>query len=218
MTTKTRKLTESAMLIAVAVALEAVSKALIPGMPFGGQITICSMLPVVLIAYRHGTPWGLLAAFAYSLLQMALGADHVAAAFQPDYFGEGTKIANAIFMCLMDYVLAFTALGLGGIFRNRIKNEGLALCLGVVVALFARYVCHVLSGYILFAGYAEWFFTQDGFPAWGMTLVNTLDAKTLGFVYSAVYNGYMFIEMAITAVAAFFLAKVPEITGKKTPV
>lgn len=216
MKTTTRKLTESAMLMAMAVALELVSKLVIPGMPFGGQITLCSMLPIVLIAYRHGTSWGLLSALAYSFLQMALGADHVTAAFQPGEFGDGVMIGKALLMCSLDYVLAFTCLGLGGIFRNRIENRGLALCLGSLVALFGRYLCHVLSGFILYASYAEWFFTQEGFPAWGTTLVNTLNPTALGLTYSAVYNGYMFIEMAITAVAAFLIAGIPSVVRKQT--
>ena len=64
MQTKTRKLTESAMLIAVAIILELLSKMFIPEMTFGGQLTIVSMLPIVLISYRHGVKWGFLAAFA----------------------------------------------------------------------------------------------------------------------------------------------------------
>ena len=159
MTNKTRRLTESAMLLAVAIVLELVSKMFIPEMPFGGQITLVSMLPVVLISYRHGVKWGLVTGGAYALIEMALGAKTVAAAFQPGYFGDGTMIMNALIMCALDYVVAFTVLGLGGIFRNRIKNPGLSLMLGSVVALGARFAAHIASGYILFAGWAEWFFT-----------------------------------------------------------
>lgn len=217
MTTKTRKLTESAMLMAVAAVLEIVSKMFIPNLPFGGQVTLCSMLPIVLISYRHGVKWGLLCGVAYSFLQMALGAKNVAAAFQPGYFSEATMIGNAVLMCALDYVLAFTCLGLGGIFRNRIENRGLALALGGLVALFARYLCHVLSGYILFSSYAEWFFTQDGFPAWGTMLANTLNPTLLGLTYSAVYNGmYMSLEIIITVIGAFLIARVPSIVRKQT--
>ena len=215
MTNKTRRLTESAMLLAVAIVLELLSKMFIPEMPFGGQITLVSMLPVVLISYRHGVKWGLVSAFAYALLEMAIGTKTVAAAFQPDYFGEGVMIANALIMCALDYVVAFTALGLGGLFRNKIQNPGVALMTGSLVALGARYVAHIASGYILFAGYAEWFFTQEGFPAWGASLVETLSPDLLGFVYSVVYNGmYMIPEMILTAVVALLLARVPKIVAK----
>ena len=214
MSTKTKRLTESAMLIAVAVILEFLSKTFIPEMTFGGQLTIVSMLPIVLISYRHGVKWGFLASFSYALIELAIGGKTVVAAFQPGYFGDGTMIANAIIMCLLDYVLAYTALGLGGIFRNRIANPGLSLMSGSLVALGARYVIHIASGYILFAGWAEYFFTQEGFPAWGSALVDSLSPEMLGFVYSAVYNGmYMLPEIAFTAIAALLIAR-PQIANK----
>ena len=215
MKTKTKRITESAMLLAVAIILELVSKMFIPEMPFGGQITLVSMLPVVLISYRHGVKWGLVTGVAYAMLEMALGAKTVAAAFQPGYFGDGVMILNAFIMCALDYVVAFTVLGLGGCFRNRIKNPGVSLMCGSLVALGARYVTHIASGYILFSGWAEWFFTQEGFPAWGASLVASLSPEMLGFVYSVVYNGmYMIPEMVITAVVALFLARVPKIVTK----
>ena len=106
-------------------------------------------------------------------------------------------------------------MGLGGIFRNRIENRGAALACGALVALGARYLSHVLSGYILFSGWAEWFFTQDGFPAWGASLVSSLSPQMLGFVYSLVYNGmYMVPEMILTAIAAVLIARVPKIVTK----
>lgn len=215
MQTKTKRLTESAMLLAVAIVLELVSKMLIPEMPFGGQITLVSMLPVVLISYRHGVKWGLLCGVAYAFIELLLGAKTVAAAFQPGYFGDSTMVVNALIMCLMDYVVAFTAVGLGGAFRNKIQNKGVALMCGSLVALGARYAAHVVSGYVLFAGWAEWFFTQEGFPAWGASLVEALSPNMLGFVYSLVYNGmYMVPEMVCTAVVAVIIAKVPKIVEK----
>ena len=215
MSTKTRRLTESAMLLAVAIVLELVSKMFIPELPFGGQVTLVSMLPVVLISYRHGVKWGLVAGVGYALLEMALGAKTVAAAFQPGYFGDGTMIVNALIMCLLDYLVAFTVLGLGGLFRDRIRSAGAGLAVGAVVAQGARYVAHLASGYILFSGWAEWFFTQEGFPAWGASLVEALSPELLGLVYSVVYNGmYMVPELLLTAVAALLIAKIPGIVKK----
>lgn len=215
MKTKTKMLTESALLIAMAIVLELVAKAFIPEMPFGGQVTLVSMLPIVLISYRHGVKWGLLSGVVYAALEMVIGAKTVAAAFQPDYFGSGVLIVNALLMCLLDYVLAFTILGIGGCFRNKIKNPGLSLCLGSIVALSCRYLCHILSGYILFGSYAEWFFTQEGFPAWGANLVASLNPQLLALAYSVVYNGmYMIPEIVFTAVAALLLSKVPGIVKK----
>ena len=215
MTSKTRKITESAMLLAVAIVLELISKMLIPEMPFGGQITLVSMLPAVLISYRHGVKWGLVAGGAYALLEMALGAKTVAAAFQPGYFGDNVMLLNALVMCVLDYLVAFTVLGIGGCFRNRIENRGVALMCGSLVALTARYAAHVASGYVLFSGWAEWFFTQDGFPAWGAQLAASMSPQALGFVYSLVYNGmYMVPEMVTTAVVALLLSRIPKIVTK----
>ena len=213
--TKTKRLTESAMLLAVAIVLELVSKMFIPEMPFGGQVTLVSMLPVVLISYRHGVKWGLVAGVTYALIEMAIGAKTVAAAFQPGYFGDSVMLLNAFIMCVLDYLVAFTVLGLGGCFRNKIKNHGTGLLCGSLVALGARYVAHIASGYILFAGWAEWFFTQEGFPAWGASLVAALSPNALGLVYSVVYNGmYMVPELIITAVVSLLLAKIPGIVTK----
>jgi len=215
MQTKTKRLTESAMLLAVAIVLELVSKMFIPEMPFGGQVTLVSMLPVVLISYRHGVKWGLVSGLGYALIEMAIGAKTVAAAFQPGYFGDGTMIANAFIMCALDYVAAFTVLGLGGLFRDRIENPGAALCCGSILALGARYVSHIASGYILFSGWAEWFFTQEGFPGWGASLVESLSPGVLGFVYSLVYNGmYMVPEIILTAIVAVLIARVRGIVTK----
>ena len=66
MANKTKRLTESAMLLALAVILELVSKTFIPPMTFGGQLTIVCMLPVVLISYRHGVKWVFVAAHGLS--------------------------------------------------------------------------------------------------------------------------------------------------------
>ena len=215
MQTKTKRLTESAMLIALAVVLEFVGRMIIPPMPFGGQLTLVSMLPIVLISYRHGVKWGLTAGFAYSLVQMAMGMDTVTAAFQPGYFGDGTMIGNALIMCVLDYVLAYTLLGLGGIFRNSIKNPGISLMCGSLVALGGRYLAHILSGYILFSGWAEWFFTQEGFYSWGAALVESLSPTMLGWVYSIVYNGmFMVPEIILTAIVAVLVARVPKIVTK----
>ena len=215
MTNKTRRITESAMLLAVAIVLELVSKMFIPEMPFGGQVTLVSMLPVVLISYRHGVRWGLVSGLCYALLEMAIGTKTVAAAFQPGYFGDGVMLLNAVIMCVLDYLVAFTVLGIGGLFRSRIQKPGTALALGSVVALSCRYLAHIASGYILFSGWAEWFFTQEGFPGWGAALVERLSPELLGLVYSIVYNGmYMIPEIILTAIAAAALSRIPQIVQK----
>ena len=216
MQTKTKRLTESAMLLAVAIVLELVSKMLIPEFSFGGQITLASMLPVILISYRHGMKWGFVATFTYALLQMVMGAKTVSAAFLPGYFGDEVLIGKAILMCLLDYLLAFTLLGLGGAFRNRVKKPAVSLLLGIVLALTARFLAHVLSGYILFGDYAEWFFSLELFQPWGGWLLENLTGSTLGLVYSIAYNScYMLPELVICILAALLLSRIPGIVVKK---
>jgi thiamine transporter len=91
----------------------------------------------------------------------------------------------------------------------------MALCCGSILALSVRYVCHIASGYILFSGWAEWFFTQEGFPVWGASLVEILSPGMLGFVYSLVYNGmYMVPEIILTAFVSVFLARARGIVVK----
>ena len=213
---KTKRLTESAMLLALAIVLELVSKAIIPNLPFGGQITLASMLPVVLISYRYGMKWGFVSSFCYALIEMVIGMKNVTAAFQPGTFGDGVMIGNALLMVSFDYLLAFTALGLGGLFRDKVKNAGLSLCLGSVVALFCRYLCHVVSGAVLYGSWAQWFFTQDGFPGWGARIVSSVSPNALAWVYSVVYNGmYMLPEILVTAIAALLLGRVKPITSRE---
>ena len=208
MANKTKRLTESAMLLSLAVMLELVSKMFIPPMTLGGHLTIVHMLPVVLIAYRYGTKWGFVSAFAYSLIQTMLGMDSVSAAFLPS--SDEFMGLNAITMVLLDYILAYTVLGLGGIFRNRITAPGTALMCGSILALSARYACHIASGYILYGSWAEWFFTQEGFPAWGAELVTALDPNALSLVYSVVYNGmFMIPEIILTAAMSLVIARIP---------
>ena len=77
------------------------------------------------------------------------------------------------------------------------------------MATGARYCAHIASGYLLFSGWAKWFFTQEGFPAWGAALVDSMSANALGLDYSVVYNGmYMVPEMILTAIVAVLAAPV----------
>ena len=69
-TRKSIRLTESAIMLAFATVLSLVK---IVDLPYGGSITACSMLPILLIAYRYGTAWGLFTAAAFSLLQIVTG-------------------------------------------------------------------------------------------------------------------------------------------------
>ena len=210
----TVRLVESALLIAIAAVLEIISKALGLELPFGGTITLASMFPIVLIAYKYGTKWGLLSGFTYSLVQMLLGAKTVSAMFLP---GDDQMVLwQAICICLLDYVLAYTLLGLGGIFKGKFKKPAAELALGAFVALLLRYLVHIVSGAIFYGAYAEWFFTQEGFYSIGEKILGTFSGSSLAIAYSIFYNGlYMVPEIILTTVVAAILGSVPQITGQK---
>ncbi len=212
---KVRRLTVSAMMLALSTVL-AVVCAYIPflNLPFGGGFTVASMLPVVVVAYMYGTPWGLFTAGCYSVIQIILSLTQgaggtVMALFMPasdDFMGYGAAVA----IVLIDYVLAYTVLGLGGIFRNKIKNKTVSLVVGVVFALSLRYILHIISGYIFYGAWAEWFFSQEGFYAIGGVILDSFSGEVLSVVYSTFYNGlYMIPEIVITAVAAAAVSPLP---------
>ena len=209
-------LVESAVMIALAAVLEIVAKMIIPEMPFGGQVTIVSMLPIVLVGWKYGIGKGLVTGFAYSLVQIALGVKTVSALIMPtseEYLGDVGKI---VLMFLFDYVIAYTVLGLGAIYKKSIKNDTVSLPLGAFTVLLFRYISHTVSGYILYGAWAEWFFTQDGFYSWGETIMNTFSGDALSLVYSIIYNGfYMVPEIIITTIVAVVVSKVPQITKTK---
>lgn len=205
-TQKTQRLTVSAVMLALATVLSLVCE-LIPflNLPFGGGFTVASMLPIVIVSYMYGLKWGLFTSFTYSVIQILMSlikGSTVMALFMPssdDYMG----IWAAIAIVIIDYLLAYGVLGLGGIFRNKIKNKILALVLGVVVALSLRYLCHIISGYIFYGAWAEWFFSQEGFYAIGEKILSTFSGQGLALVYSIFYNGlYMIPEIIITSVVA----------------
>ena len=203
---RTQALTVSAIMIAFSVSISAIC-AVMPflNLPFGGGFTIASMLPIIIVAYMYGTKWGLLTAFTYSILQMLLGFNTVSAFFLP---GDSQMIWwRAVLVILIDYVIAYSVLGLGGIFRNKFETKK-ALVLGSVFAISLRYLAHIISGAIFFGTWAEWFFTQDGFPAWGEKILEIFSGASLATVYSIIYNGtYMIPEIIITAIAAVVVAK-----------
>ena len=175
------RLTESALLLAVAAVLSVIK---LVDMPYGGSVTAFSMLPLLVIAYRHGTRWGLFTAFTYSLIQLLLGLDN---------FSYATSFTAVIMIALFDYLLAFLALGLGGIFRGKLPQGG-ALCATAVLTGVLRYLCHVISGCTVWAGLS----------------VPTTEA----LVYSLSYNAtYMIPETIILALGAVYLSRLLSLEG-----
>lgn len=103
-------------------------------MPWGGSVTLCSMLFVTLIGYWYGPKIGLTAGFAYGILQFLQGG--------------GSYILSPMQVC-MDYILAFAALGLSGFFSQ--KKDGLLK--GYLFAVFIRGLFHTVGGYLYWMDY-----------------------------------------------------------------
>lgn len=206
---KTKRLVETSLLLAIATVLSLFQPF---QLPFGGGITIVSMLPIILIAYKYGSKWGLFAAFVGSLLQMLVGLKTVTAFFMP---GDSQMVVwKAILVCLIDYVIAYTVLGFGGAFRNKF-NATKALCLGSIFAIALRFLAHILSGYLFFGSWAEWFFSQAELGSFGKWVLDNMSGKGLALFYSVCYNAtYIIPEMILTAVVAVIIAKIPVISKK----
>lgn len=202
-----RRLVVSAVMLGVATTLELISNFIPLELPFGGRITIVSMLPIVLVSYLYGVKQGIFTAFGFSVIQMLIGMKTVSAFFMP---GDSQMVLwKGILVCFMDYVLAYTVLGLAGLFRNRFKNRAVGLAVCGIFGLSLRYIVHIISGSIFFGSWAEWFFSQDGFYSIGGKILEIFDGASLSLVYSVFYNGlYMLPEIILTAVASVFVGAV----------
>ena len=174
-------LVEGAMMLALAWVLDFVC-ALAPYnnilFPAGGTITV-GMLPLVYYAYRHGAVRGVGAGVVFSALQMMIG-----------WYAPPAGTWWAVVLCvLLDYVIAFTVLGLAPLFarpfgRHRLVGYGV----GSFAVCVLRYVSSVLSGGILWGTYAP-----EGMNPW---------------LYSLGYNaGYMIPNAILTAVLAVLLCR-----------
>lgn len=146
MNKKVVMLCESAIMIALATVLSLLKIE----WPFGGSITICSMLPILIIGYRYKPVWGCVTGVVYGLVQMLLGLSN---------FSYATSGMAVVMILLFDYLIAFGVIGFGGVFRG-IKNQALGLGLGALLAGFLRFLCHFISGITVWGGFAE------DMPAW----------------------------------------------------
>lgn len=148
----------SAMAIALAMVTSMIK---IVDMPMGGSVTLCSMLFVCLIGYLFGLRTGLMAALAYGFLQLVVDPYII-----------------SIPQMLTDYIFAFGALGISGVF----SNQKYGLIKGYLLGVLGRYFFAFLSGMIFFGSYAA---------SYNMSAP----------VYSLAYNGaYLGLEALITVV------------------
>lgn len=149
---------------AMAVALAYVTSFIKPfELPYDGSVTLLSMLFIVLVGNWYGVKTGVLVGFAYGVLQF----------LQEPYF-------LSLFQVCCDYVLAFAALGLSGLFRKR-KN---GLLIGYIAAVLARGFFHSLGGYLYWMDYMP-----ENFP------------QSLRTLYPIIYNySYLLAEGVITVI------------------
>lgn len=170
------RLTESAIMLAFAAVLSVLK---IVDMPYGGSVTAFSMLPLLIIAYRYGTKWGVVTAFTYSLIQLLLGLEN---------FAWAQGFASYVALAVFDYLLAFLVLGLGGLFRRKEFSQGVSLALAAVTTGVLRYLCHVV------AGFTVW---RDMSVPFGQS-----------FIYSLSYNAtYMIPEIIILTFGALYISR-----------
>ena len=207
MNSKTKKLATIGVVVALGVILTLIK---VYQLPYGGAITLAGMVPVVILGYKYGIKWGLFSGFIFAVIQMILGAT-MSQAFAGMYDPEhvAASVGKMIAMALLDYIVAFTVLGLSGMFKNKIKNDTLAIALGGGTAVFLRFVSHFLSGVILWGSYAEWFFTEVMTNETGKNILAKYSGFSLAAVYSLIYNGsFMLPEIIITVFAVSVLMSV----------
>lgn len=170
-------------MLALATALSYVT---VYALPMGGSTTAFSQVPIVVIGYRHGYKWGLGTGMVYGILQMLLqGLGN---------FAYVNGITAYLILILMDYLLAFMSLGLGGALFSRHKS---AISVGVAAAVGSalRFICHFVSGVTIWGDYAG---------GWQNV-----------WIYSLTYNGsYMLAECIITVVGAIALAVILDLKAK----
>ena len=181
---KTRRLVESALMLALSTLL---AEFAIIECPFGGSVTIFSQVPMVFISYRYGIKWGAFAGLCMGIIQMLFGMGN---------FAYVSGIVAYLILIFADYIIAFGALGFGGMFKNKIKNPVIAIGLGGAVVSVIRFICHFISGVTIWGEYAE-----------GAQAV---------WEYSFTYNaGYMVPELIITVVGCVVLASVFDLNSKE---
>lgn len=181
-------LVEGAVMVALAFGLSFVTK-YIPflNLPWGGSITLLSMLPIIVYSIRNGVKYGLMCSFVYALTQLAQGI------IADGLLGWGLTPVMLIMCILLDYIIAFTVLGLAGLFRNKGMKGWIG---GTVGVIFVRFVSHVVSGVVVFGEIRNIWEPLKEFIGDNVLL------------YSIAYNGlYMLPEMILTTIGAVLLFK-----------
>lgn len=169
----------SAVMLALATVLSLIK---IWSFPWGGSITLVSMLPIMLVAIAYGTGQGLVTAFLYSWIQFFLDLGSI--------MSWGLTQEMFIWTTILDYILPFTLIGIAGILSK--KGFGGRIT-GISTAIALRYASHVISGAALW---------HSAGKIWeGLVIENE-------WLYSLVYNAcYMLPELILTLAVSFLLLK-----------
>jgi len=158
----TRIFAEAIVFVALSAVLNAIK---LYQLPYGGSITLAGMVPILWLSLRRGPIIGTYAGIVLGLVVMVI---------EP-------YLINPV-QVLLDYPLAFGALGLAGFFRKR-------PVIGVGVGMFGRFMAHFVSGIVFFYMYAEY---------WNMDPIT----------YSIAYNGsYLLPEFIVSALIIYILSK-----------
>jgi thiamine transporter len=170
-----RALCEGAIMLALAIVLNYLSKVLFANMPNGRSVSL-AMFPILFYAHRWGLGRGLLMGFAYGLLDMLLDGGYA--------WGWQSII--------LDYLAAYTALGLGGAFKG--KDWGIFP--GIAVGCLGRFIVHYISGITIYKILVP-------------TEVEGFGVFANPHIYSLVYNGVYMIPNAIIAIVIAAVLFVP---------
>lgn len=172
-------LCESAIMIATAAILSFIA---IIKMPFGGSVTALSMVPILLIGYRYGIKKGLVTGFVYGVIQLL---------FDTGTLSYATSKWAVVAIILLDYILAFSVLGLASTFKG--KNS---IVLGSAFCIILRFLMHLISGCTVWAGLS----------------IPTSDA----LIYSLGYNAaYMLPELIVSVAGVYYLSRVLDLKSEK---
>lgn len=182
---KIKRLTESGILLAISFVLSMIK---VPVVLSGASVSLASMLPIILLSYKYGVRWGVLCGFVFSILQMIAGG--IWAPPTPNFL-------NYTLVILLDYLFAFSSIGLAGIGKKLSKKPTISIVLCTVIGMFGRFVCSFTSGVIIWGVYAP-----EGQGA---------------VLYSFIDNGTIFaLETIFTSIVAIALINIPVLKSHLT--
>ncbi|QIW81144.1 energy-coupled thiamine transporter ThiT [Bacillus tequilensis] len=173
------RLIEIAIMTAAAVILDIVSGMFL-SMPQGGSVSIM-MIPIFLISFRWGVKAGLTTGLLTGLVQIAIG----------------NLFPQHPIQLLLDYIIAFSAIGVSGCFASSVrkaaesktKGKLIASVIGAVfIGSFLRYTAHVISGAVFFGSYAP-----EGTPVWIYSLTYNATYMVPSFIICAIVLCLLFL-------------------------